>query len=151
MDELNQSLPKLDLHVLLCTLYEFIETNLRHRDPGEHEWGWVCLTMHYPSLNHTVTLLTHTHTYTHTLTHTYTYTHSHTYMHVCARACLVLYLYFCRLTDVLKAHLDYYSLPQLADLDYLPDNITIGQTVSMWKHIVIYQHKKTNTAAMQLY
>ena len=37
-DELNSLLPKLDLHELLCTLYEFIETNVRHQDPGDHDW-----------------------------------------------------------------------------------------------------------------
>ena len=38
-DELDILLPKWDLHELLCTLYEFIETNVRHHDPREHDWG----------------------------------------------------------------------------------------------------------------
>ena len=36
--ELNRVLAKCDLPVLLCTLYEFIETNVRHREPREHDW-----------------------------------------------------------------------------------------------------------------
>ena len=56
-----------------------------------------------------------------------------------------------RLVDTLEAHLDQYSLPQLPDLHQLPADITIGQAVSTWKHIVIYQHKKKTNTTQHLY
>ena len=57
----------------------------------------------------------------------------------------------CRLKVVLEAHLDQYSLPQLADLKHLPEDITIGQAVSMWKHVAIYQQRKKTNTSTQLY
>lgn len=71
---------------------------------------------------------------------------SHT---VCKCYCLVISP--CRLVDTLKAHLDQYGiglpLGQLTDdLSHLPADLTIGQAVSTWKHIVLYQHKKTNVS-----
>lgn len=38
-EELDQVLPKCDLDCLLGTLYEFIETFIRHIDMGKKEWG----------------------------------------------------------------------------------------------------------------
>ena len=60
-------------------------------------------------------------------------------------------VFFCRLVDTLEAHLDQYSLPPLPDLDQLPGDITIGQAVSTWKHVVIYQHKKRTNTTQHLY
>ena len=120
------------------------------------------------SHTHTCTHV-HTHTYTHvharTHTRTYTYTHTHMHIHVHTHArphththtCTYIVWSHslpppsCRLKDTLEAHLDYYSLPQLADLKHLPEDITIGQAVSMWKHIVVYQQRKKTNTSTQLY
>lgn len=37
--QLDEALPKFDLDTLLGTLYEFIETYIRHIDMGKKEWG----------------------------------------------------------------------------------------------------------------
>ena len=36
--QLDKALPKVDLDSLLGTLYEFIETFIRHIDVGKREW-----------------------------------------------------------------------------------------------------------------
>ena len=36
---LDRALPKVDLSALLGTLYEFIETYIRHIDMNKKEWG----------------------------------------------------------------------------------------------------------------
>ena len=86
----------------------------------------------------------HTHTHTHN-------THTHTHTHTNIVWSPPLPPPSCRLKDILEAHLDYYRLPQLADLKYLPEDITIGQAVCMWKHVVVYQQRKKTNTSTQLY
>ena len=38
--ELDKGLPKVDLSDLLGTLYEFIETYIRHTDTNQLDWGY---------------------------------------------------------------------------------------------------------------
>jgi hypothetical protein len=79
---LDRVLHRFDLDSLLGTLYEFIETFIRHTEVEQQQWG---------------------------------------------------------LVDTLQAHLEIYNLNMLiaTELKELPNDITLAQTVAMWKYIVV--------------
>jgi hypothetical protein len=80
--QLDRVLHRFDLDSLLGTLYEFIETFIRHTEVEQQQWG---------------------------------------------------------LVDTLQAHLEIYNLNMLiaTELKELPNDITLAQTVAMWKYIVV--------------
>ena len=89
--------------------------------------------------------------YKHVHTHTHTHTHTPVCTHIVWSPPSSVPSPSYRLKDTLEAHIEHYNLPQLADLKHLPEDITIGQAVSMWKHVVVYQQRKKTNTSTQLY
>ena len=134
--QLDKALPKVDLDSLLGTLYEFIETFIRHIDMGKREWTWVSYNTSFTHAMHSVLLMG---------SWCSPFTESR-HAHYCRLHPAVdgspLHALLCRLLDTLVPHLEGNNLEVSPELEELPDDIILAQTVATWKYIVHFQAKQ---------